>query len=232
MAGSISKRVKANQEKIPAGKKFNLLEAFGIAKSCANTKFDESVEAAIMLGLNAKNSDQNVRGATVLPEGTGKNVRVAVFAQGANIDLAKNAGADIVGFEDLAEQIKAGKIDFDVLIATPDAMRVVSPLGSILGPRGIMPNPKTGTISPNVAQAVKNVKGGQVSYRTEKNGIIHVAIGKASFSEERLKKNFDALIADLKKLRPASAKGVYLKKVTLSTSMGPGIPVDISSIDA
>lgn len=231
MSRKSSKRVKDVQEKVDAVKKYSLLEAFSLAKQCATVKFDESVDIAVSLGLDAKKSDQNVRGATVLPEGTGKSVRVAVFAQGANAELAKKAGADIVGFEDLAEKIKGGEMDFDVLVATPDAMRLVSPLGAVLGPRGLMPNPKTGTISPDIAQAVKNVKGGQVSYRTEKNGIIHVTIGKKSFTEEQLKKNFNALIADLKKLRPATAKGVYLKKITLSTTMGPGIAIDIGSLE-
>jgi large subunit ribosomal protein L1 len=231
MTQKSSKRVKAFLDKIDATKKYALLEALTLAKNCATAKFDESVDIAVSLGLDSKKSDQNVRGATVLPEGTGKAVRVAVFAQGANAELAKKAGADIVGFEDLAEKIKAGEINFDVLVATPDAMRVVSPLGAVLGPRGLMPNPKTGTISPDVAQAVKNVKGGQVSYRTEKNGIVHVTIGKKNFTEEQLKKNFNALIADLKKLRPQTAKGVYLKKITLSTSMGPGIPIDIGSLE-
>jgi len=231
MTSKNSKRVKAYLENIDATKKYSLIDALKLAKQCATAKFDESVDIAVSLGLDSKKSDQNVRGATVLPEGTGKTVRVAVFAQGANAELAKKAGADIVGFEDLAEKIKAGEINFDVLVATPDAMRVVSPLGAVLGPRGLMPNPKTGTISPDVAQAVKNVKGGQVSYRTEKNGIVHVTIGKKSFTEEQLKKNFDALIADLKKLRPQTAKGVYLKKITLSTSMGPGIAIDIGSLE-
>ncbi len=225
-----SKRVKANVEKTNLIKSYELIEALNLVKSCATAKFDESIDVAVRLGIDPKKSDQIVRGATVMPAGTGKTVRVAVFAQGANAEAAKTAGADIVGFEDLAEKIKGGELNFDVLIATPDAMRIVSPLGTILGPRGLMPNPKVGTVSPNVTLAVTNAKGGQVAYRADKNGIIHCGIGKASFTPDQLQKNVEALFADLKKARPVSAKGVYFKKITLSSTMGPGIQVDVGSV--
>jgi large subunit ribosomal protein L1 len=226
-----SKRIQANGKIIDFTKNYIINEALNLIKQCATAKFNESIDISINLGLDAKKSDQLVRGATVLPAGSGKTVRVAVFAQGANAEAAKNAGADIVGYEDLAEKIKSGEMNFDVLIATPDAMRIVSPLGAILGPRGLMPNPKVGTVSPNVVTAVANAKGGQVTYRTDKNGIIHCSIGKASFTVEQLHENLTALLADLKKARPASAKGIYFKKLTLSSTMGPGIVVDINSIN-
>ena len=201
-------------------------------KECSTVKFDESVEVAVNLGIDAKKSDQAVRGATVLPKGTGKTVRVAVFAQGEQAEAAKAAGADVVGFEDLAERIQAGEMDFDVIVATPDAMPVVSKLGKVLGPRGLMPNPKVGTVNVDAAQAVVNAKAGQVRYRTDKNGIIHCAIGKVSFEVDALKENLESLLADLNKAKPSSAKGIYLKKISLSTTMGPGIAVDQSSLAA
>ena len=201
-------------------------------KKCATAKFDESVEVAVNLGIDSKKSDQVVRGSTVLPRGTGKTVRVAVFAQGKNADAAKEAGADIVGFDELAATIKGGQIDFDRVIATPDAMRVVGQLGQILGPRGLMPNPKTGTVTTDVAAAVKAVKGGQVQYRADKAGIVHCAIGKVSFDAAALKENFDALMSDLRKAKPATSKGVYFKKVTVSTTMGPGVVVDRAELPA
>ncbi len=226
-----SKRTKQIREKVPQGQVFPLEEALALIKETSKVKFNESIEVAINLGVDPRKSDQVVRGATVLPHGTGKNVRVAVFAQGENADKAKAAGADKIGFEDLAEEIKKGVMDFDVVIATPDAMRVVGQLGQILGPRGLMPNPKVGTVTPDVAGAVKNAKAGQVRFRTDKAGIIHGIIGKADFDVKALKENLNALLADLNKAKPASAKGVYLKKVTVSSTMGPGIPVDQSSID-
>ncbi|MGE0386949.1 MAG: 50S ribosomal protein L1 [Gammaproteobacteria bacterium] len=205
-------------------------DALRILAEVRSPKFDESIDVAINLGVDSKKSDQNVRGSTVLPHGTGKTVRVAVFTQGANADAARNAGADIVGFDDLAAKVKAGEIEFDVCIASPDAMRVVGQLGQILGPRGLMPNPKVGTVTTDVASAVKNAKGGQVRYRTDKAGIIHCSIGKASFPVEKLSENLDALLADLNKAKPAAAKGVFLKKVTVSSTMGPGIVVDRASL--
>ena len=226
-----SKRTKQIREKVPQGQVFPLEEALALIKETSKVKFNESIEVAINLGVDPRKSDQVVRGATVLPHGTGKNVRVAVFAQGENADKAKAAGADKIGFEDLAEEIKKGVMEFDVVIATPDAMRVVGQLGQILGPRGLMPNPKVGTVTPDVAGAVKNAKAGQVRFRTDKAGIIHGIIGKADFDVKALKENLNALLADLHKAKPASAKGVYLKKVTVSSTMGPGIPVDQSSID-
>ena len=201
-------------------------EALDLLKRCSSVKFDETVEVAVNLGIDAKKSDQVVRGSTVLPRGTGKTVRVAVFAQGKNAEAAKEAGADIVGFDDLAARVKSGKIDFDRVIATPDAMKVVGQLGQILGPRGLMPNPKTGTVTADVASAVKAVKGGQVQYRADKAGIVHCVIGKASFDVTALRENFDVLISDLRKAKPSTSKGVYFKKVTLSTTMGPGMAVD------
>jgi large subunit ribosomal protein L1 len=201
-----------------------------LQKGLPNAKFDESVDVAVNLGVDPRKSDQVVRGASVLPNGTGRQVRVAVFTQGQNAELAKEAGADIVGFEDLSDTIKSGQIEFDVLIASPDAMRLVGQLGQILGPKGLMPNPKVGTVTPDVVTAVKNAKGGQVLYRTDKAGIIHCSIGKKSFEPMALKQNLEALIADLKKLKPSTAKGNYLKKITVSTTMGPGFMIDISSL--
>jgi large subunit ribosomal protein L1 len=211
----------------PMAKALELLKKFA-----ANTKFAESIDVAVNLGVDPRKSDQAVRGATVLPHGTGKTARVAVFAQGANADAAKAAGADIVGFEDLAESIKAGNMDFDVVIASPDAMRIVGQLGQVLGPRGLMPNPKVGTVTADVAGAVKNAKSGQVRYRADKNGIIHCSIGKVAFEGKQLEQNLQMLLQDLKKVRPASAKGVYLKKITLSSTMGPGLIIEQSSIAA
>ncbi|RLA19117.1 MAG: 50S ribosomal protein L1 [Gammaproteobacteria bacterium] len=228
----LSKRAKLIGEKVEPGKAYALDDAFGLLKEVASVKFNESVDVSVNLGIDPRKSDQNVRGATVLPNGTGKTVRVAVFTQGPNADAAKEAGADIVGMEDLAEQIKGGDLNFDVVIASPDAMRVVGQLGQILGPRGLMPNPKVGTVSPDVATAVKNAKAGQVRYRTEKGGIIHCIIGKADFDAQALRENLEALMADLKKAKPTGAKGIYFKKVTVSTTMGPGLVVDLGSISA
>ena len=228
----LSKRVKAFREKVEPTKVYSIEEAVGILKEVSAVKFAESVDVAVNLGIDARKSDQNVRGATVLPNGTGKEVRVAVFTQGANADAAKEAGADVVGMDELAAQMKGGDLDFGVVIASPDAMRVVGQLGQVLGPRGLMPNPKVGTVTPDVATAVKNAKAGQVRYRNDKNGIIHAAIGKVAFDEKALSENLAALVADLKKAKPANAKGTYLKKATLSTTMGPGITVDLSSVEA
>jgi len=229
---AISKRVKSWADKIDSEKFYPLTDALQLLKECSTVKFDESVEVAVNLGVDAKKSDQAVRGATVLPKGTGKTVRVAVFAQGEQAEAAKSAGADVVGFEDLAERMQAGEMDFDVIVATPDAMPVVSKLGKILGPRGLMPNPKVGTVSTDAGQAVTNAKAGQVRYRTDKNGIIHCAIGKVSFEVDALIENLLSLLADLNKAKPSSAKGIYLKKISLSTTMGPGIAVDQSSLTA
>ena len=229
---AISKRVKSWADKIDSEKLYPLTDALQLLKECSTVKFDESVEVAINLGIDAKKSDQAVRGATVLPKGTGKTVRVAVFAQGEQAEAAKAAGADVVGFEDLAERMQAGEMDFDVIVATPDAMPVVSKLGKVLGPRGLMPNPKVGTVNVDAAQAVTNAKAGQVRYRTDKNGIIHCAIGKVSFEVDALKENLESLLVDLNKAKPSSAKGIYLKKISLSTTMGPGIAVDQSSLAA
>lgn len=226
----LSKRMKAIRSQVEAGKVYDAVEALDLLKSLSSVKFTESVDVAINLGVDPKKSDQVVRGASTLPNGTGKTVRVAVFAQDANAEAAKEAGADIVGFEDLADSIKGGNLDFDVVIATPDAMRVVGQLGTILGPKGLMPNPKVGTVTADVASAVKNAKGGQVRFRTDKNGIIHCTVGKATFEAVQLKENIEHLIADLNKLRPANAKGVYLQKVAVSTTMGPGLSVDTSSL--
>ena len=226
----LSKRAKAVQAKLVPGKQYPLDEALSLIKECATAKFAESVDASINLGVDARKSDQAVRGSTVLPRGIGKSVRVAVFAQGANADAATAAGADIVGFEDLAAAVKAGTMDFDVVIATPDAMRIVGQLGQILGPRGLMPNPKVGTVTADVATAVKNAKAGQVRYRTDKAGIIHCTIGKASFDVQAMRENLQALIADLNKARPSTSKGIYVKKITLSSTMGPGISIDQSSL--
>lgn len=226
----LSKRNQAIREKVDANKSYPITEAFELLKEVSSVKFDEAVEVAVNLGVDARKSDQNVRGSTVLPQGTGKTVRVAVFAQGDNAEAAKSSGADIVGFDDLAATIKGGTMDFDVLIATPDAMRVVGQLGQILGPRGLMPNPKVGTVTTDVAGAVKNAKAGQARYRTDKNGIIHAAIGRVSFTPAALAENLQALLVDLKKLKPSSAKGVYLKKITVSSTMGPGLTVDQASL--
>jgi len=222
----MAKRYAGVAEKVDAEQFYALDDAFALVKETASAKFDESVDVAINLGVDAKKSDQAVRGATVLPKGTGKTVRVAVFTDGDNVAKAQEAGADVVGLDDLAEQVKKGEMDFDIVIASPDAMRVVGQLGQILGPKGLMPNPKTGTVSPDVATAVKNAKAGQVQYRIDKAGIIHSTIGKASFSAEDLKENFEALLNALHKAKPAAAKGQYFKRVSLSTTMGPGVRVD------
>ena len=225
----LTKRQKTIQEKIDRSKLYPVDEAMALLKDLPKAKFTESIDVAINLGVDPRKSDQVVRGSTVLPHGTGKDVTVAVFAQGENADKAKAAGADIVGFEDLAEDIKKGNMNFDVVIATPEAMRVVGQLGQILGPRGLMPNPKVGTVTPDVEGAVKNAKAGQVRYRTDKAGIIHCPIGNVEFDPSKLEENLAALVADLKKAKPASAKGQYLKKVTVSTTMGPGLAIDSAS---
>lgn len=227
----ITKKAKAIKEKVVRSKQYSVAEAVSLLKEFANAKFDESIDVSVNLGVDPRKSDQNVRGASVLPNGTGKTVRVAVFTQGPNADAAKEAGADIVGMDDLAEQVKRGEMNFDVVIASPDAMRVVGQLGQILGPRGLMPNPKVGTVTPDVVTAVKNAKSGQVRYRTDKSGIIHCSIGKVSFDETALKQNLEFLISDLKKAKPTAAKGVYLKKISLSSTMGPGLWIDQGSID-
>lgn len=226
----LTKRMKAIREKVDANKEYEINEAVALLKELATAKFAESVDVAINLGIDARKSDQNVRGATVLPNGTGKDVRVAVFTQGANAEAAKEAGADIVGMEDLADQVKKGEMNFDVVVASPDAMRVVGQLGQILGPRGLMPNPKTGTVTPDVATAVKNAKSGQVQYRNDKNGIIHASIGKIAFEPAHIEENLNALIEALKKAKPSSAKGTYIKKVSLSTTMGAGVALDQGSL--
>ena len=227
----LTKRMRVIRDKVDATKEYEINEAVALLKELATAKFVESVDVAVNLGIDARKSDQNVRGATVLPHGTGRDIRVAVFTQGANAEAAKAAGADIVGMEDLAEQVKKGVMDFDVVVASPDAMRVVGQLGTILGPRGLMPNPKVGTVTPNVAEAVKNAKAGQVRYRNDKNGIIHTTIGKASFEANQLQENLEALLVALKKAKPSSAKGTYLKKVSISTTMGAGVAVDQASLD-
>lgn len=227
-----SKRRKAAREKVDSTTIYEVEEALNLVKEFASAKFAESVDVSINLGVDPKKSDQVVRGSTVLPNGTGKTVRVAVFAQGDNADKAKAAGADIVGFEDLAEAVKGGEMNFDVVIATPDAMRVVGQLGQILGPRGLMPNPKVGTVTADVELAVTNAKAGQVRYRTDKAGIIHCPIGRADFETQALRENLVALMADLKKAKPASAKGSYFKKLTVSSTMGPGVTVDHQSVEA
>ncbi|WP_299200988.1 50S ribosomal protein L1 [uncultured Amphritea sp.] len=227
----LSKRQKAIAEKVQPGKQYSVADAVALLNELSSVGFKESVDVAINLGVDPRKSDQNVRGSSVLPSGTGKDVRVAVFAQGENAEKAKAAGADVVGFEDLAEQIKGGDLNFDVVIATPDAMRVVGQLGQILGPRGLMPNPKVGTVTPDVATAVNNAKAGQVRFRTDKNGIIHAGVGKVGFEADAIKANLEALLGELKKLKPSSAKGVYMKKVTLSTTMGPGLAIDQSSLN-
>ncbi|MGB5626659.1 MAG: 50S ribosomal protein L1 [Woeseiaceae bacterium] len=231
MAG-FSKRKKAAREKVDSQTAYEIDVALGLVKELATAKFPESIDVSVNLGVDPRKSDQVVRGSTVLPNGTGKTVRVAVFAQGENADKASAAGADIVGFEDLAETIKGGQLDFDVVIATPDAMRVVGQLGQILGPRGLMPNPKVGTVTADVETAVKNAKAGQVRYRTDKAGIIHCPIGRADFEVSALKENLDALLADLKKAKPASAKGSYVMKLTVSSTMGPGVSVDRGTVNA
>ena len=227
----LTKRQKAIAEKVVPGKVYSVEEAAALLSELSVVKFKESVDVSVNLGIDARKSDQGVRSATVLPHGTGKTMRVAVFTQGANAEAAKAAGADEVGMEDLAEKIKGGDLNFDVVIASPDAMRVVGALGQVLGPRGLMPNPKVGTVTPDVATAVKNAKAGQVRYRNDKNGIIHTTIGKVDFSAEALKDNLVALLSDLRKAKPTSAKGVYMKKVTLSTTMGPGLVIDHASLD-
>ncbi|MDH3645534.1 MAG: 50S ribosomal protein L1 [Gammaproteobacteria bacterium] len=227
----IAKRLQKAREKINPGHTYSIDEALSMVKEFANAKFRESVDVAVNLGVDPRKSDQVVRGSTVLPNGTGKTVRVAVFAQGENADKATAAGADIVGFEDLAETVKKGQMDFDVVIATPDAMRVVGQLGRILGPRGLMPNPKVGTVTPDVETAVQNAKAGQVRYRTDKAGIVHCPIGKADFDNAALTENLRVLLADLTKAKPAATKGVYMKRVTVSSTMGPGLMVDQASIE-
>lgn len=227
----LTKRMRTIREKVDVTKDYEINEAVALLKELATAKFVESVDVAVNLGIDARKSDQNVRGASVLPHGTGRDVRVAVFTQGANAEAAKEAGAELVGMEDLAEQVKKGVMDFDVVVASPDAMRVVGQLGTILGPRGLMPNPKVGTVTPNVAEAVKNAKAGQVRYRNDKNGIIHTTIGKATFEANQLQENLEALLVALKKAKPSSAKGTFLKKVSISTTMGAGVAVDQASLD-
>ncbi len=226
----ISKRQKLIAEKVEAGKVYSVEEAVALLAEVSNVKFTEALDVAVNLGIDARKSDQNVRSSTVLPHGTGKTVRVAVFTQGANAEAALAAGADVVGMDDLAAQMKGGDLNFDVVIASPDAMRVVGQLGQVLGPRGLMPNPKVGTVTPDVATAVNNAKAGQIRYRNDKNGIIHSTIGKADFTADKIKENLEALLVDLKKAKPSSAKGAYLKKVTLSTTMGPGLTVDFGAL--
>lgn len=226
----LSKRLQTVQKAIDRSKTYAISDAIELAKKTATAKFDESIDVAINLGIDAKKSDQSVRGAVVLPRGTGKTKRVAVFTQGANVKAAQDAGADVVGFDDLAEKIKGGFMEFDVVIASPDAMRVVGPLGQILGPRGLMPNPKVGTVTPNIAEAVKNAKAGQVQYRADKAGIVQCTIGRASFPVEALQENLSALIAAVNKAKPATSKGIYLRKVSLSSTMGAGIRVDHASL--
>lgn len=225
----LSKRAQMFREKVDSSKVYSVDEAVALLSEMSKVNFKESLDVAINLGVDPRKSDQVVRGATVMPNGTGKDVRVAVFTQGANEEAAKEAGADIVGMDDLAEQVKKGNLDFDVVIASPDAMRVVGQLGQILGPRGLMPNPKVGTVTPDVATAVKNAKAGQVRFRTDKNGIIHTTLGKVDFSADAIRGNLDALVNDLKRLKPSTSKGIYFKKMTLSTTMGPGLAVDHSA---
>ncbi len=227
----LTKRQKLIRDKVEAEKVYDISEAVDLLNELSTVKFKESIDIAVNLGVDPRKSDQVVRGASVLPNGTGKTVRVAVFTQGANAEAAKEAGADIVGMEDLAEEVQKGNMDFDVVIASPDAMRVVGKLGQILGPRGLMPNPKVGTVTPDVANAVKNAKAGQVRYRTDKAGIIHCSVGQVGFSADAIKQNVEALMTDLKKAKPSSAKGTYVKKVTLSTTMGPGLQIDSGSLE-
>jgi large subunit ribosomal protein L1 len=225
-----TKRQKLFADKVQPGKTYGLEQALDIVKTCATAKFRESVDLSINLGIDAKKSDQNVRGSTTLPHGNGKTVRVAVFAQGAKAQEAKDAGADEVGMDDLAAKMKAGDLNFGVVIASPDTMRVVGSLGQVLGPRGLMPNPKTGTVTPNVAEAVRNAKSGQARYRTDKAGIVHCAIGAADFEKGKLQENLLAVLRDIRRQKPATSKGIFIKKVVLSTTMGPGVPVDLSSL--
>src|SRR5688572_6976996 len=227
---TVAKRIKAWQGRIQPGKQYAIDEAIAMVKEFAKAKFRESVDVAVNLGIDASKSDQQVRGSTVMPHGIGKAVRVAVFTSGKNQDAARAAGADIVGLEDLAEKVKAGEMDFDVVVASPDAMRVVGQLGQILGPRGLMPNPKVGTVTPDVAGAVRNAKSGQVRYRVDKAGIVHCTIGKATFEANALKENLQALIADLQKAKPSASKGQYLKRVTVSSTMGPGVVIDSATL--
>ena len=229
---TLTKRQKALQGKVDSNKLYAILDALSIVKECATAKFDESIDVAVQLGIDAKKSDQVVRGAVVLPHGTGKTKRVAVFAQGAKADEARAAGADIVGMEDLAEKVKAGNLDFDVVIASPDTMRIVGTLGQILGPRGLMPNPKVGTVTPDVATAVKNAKAGQVQFRVDKAGIVHGTIGRRSFDSDKLKANLAALVDALSKAKPAASKGIYLRKIAVSSTMGVGVRVDTQSLSA
>lgn len=228
----LTKRMRNIREKIDTTKYYDISEAITLLKELANAKFVESVDVAVNLGIDARKSDQNIRSATILPHGTGRSVRVAVFTQGANVEVATVAGAELVGMEDLADKIKAGKINFDVVIASPDAMHIVSQLGQILGPRSLMPNPKVGTVTLNIAQAVQNAKAGQIRYRNDKNGIIHTTIGKVDFDDSKLKENLEALLVALKKVKPSSTKGVYIKKISLSTTMGACVAVDQAGLSA
>lgn len=227
----LTKRQKTIREKVDSEKSYDVVEAVSLLTELSTVKFKESIDVAVNLGVDPRKSDQVVRGASVLPNGTGKTVRVAVFTQGANAEAAKEAGADLVGMDDLAEEVQKGNLDFDVVVASPDAMRVVGKLGQILGPRGLMPNPKTGTVTPDVATAVKNAKAGQVRYRTDKAGIIHCSVGQVGFEPGAIKQNLEALMGDLKKAKPASAKGTYVKRITLSSTMGPGIAIDQASLE-
>jgi len=228
----LSKRFQGLRSSIDSNVHYSIDEAIELVKKTATAKFDESVDVAINLGVDSRKSDQVIRGSVVLPKGTGKTVRVAVFTQGANVEAAKEAGADVVGFEDLAAEVKAGNLDFDVVIASPDAMRIVGQLGTILGPRGLMPNPKVGTVTPNVSEAVRNAKAGQVQYRTDKAGVVHATIGRASFAAADLRENFNPLLDAVVKAKPAATKGQYLKKIALSSTMGPGVRVDVGSVSS
>jgi len=228
----LTKRARLIAGKVEAAKLYSVEEAVALLSELSTVKFKESIDVSVNLGVDPRKSDQVVRGSTVLPHGAGKDVRVAVFAQGANAEAAKEAGADVVGFEDLAEQVKAGNLDFDVVIASPDAMRIVGQLGQVLGPRGLMPNPKVGTVTPDVATAVRNAKAGQARYRTDKNGIIHAAVGSIEFAADAIRGNLEALLTDLRRAKPASSKGVYLRKVTLSSTMGPGLQIDLGALNS
>jgi large subunit ribosomal protein L1 len=230
MANKLSKRQKPFADKVQLGKQYPIDQAIALLKECATAKFKESVDLSINLGVDASKSDQNVRGSTVLPHGAGKTVKVAVFAQGAKADEAKAAGADIVGMQDLADKMKGGDLSYQVVIAAPDAMRVVGALGQVLGPRGLMPNPKTGTVTPNIAEAVKNAKAGMAKYRTDKAGIVHCSVGSADFAPDKIKENLFAVLRDVRKQKPASSKGIFIKKVSLSSTMGPGIRVDVGTL--